>query len=208
MRSARAGRGHIRLPASKDGTGAFPAAKLMSLVGGMAAGADSIEDMDRLRHGVMGRLFSGVRAPSTLGSFLRSFTHGHVKQLHAVARRFLPELARHTPLLPGADQAAYVDIDDTIRRTYGYAKQGAGYGYSKVKGLNALLGIVSTPLSAPRNRRHQAAQGTLELRARGGSVRGRDHPHRPRLRRERTAGAAGGLSVLRRRHHQRLPGPG
>ncbi|WP_060954454.1 IS1380 family transposase [Streptomyces hygroscopicus] len=140
---------HVRLPASKDGTGAFPAAKLMSLVGGMAAGADSIDDMDRLRHGAMGRLFSGVRAPSTLGSFLRSFTHGHVKQLHAVARRFLHELARHTPLLPGADQAAYVDIDDTIRRTHGYAKQGAGYGYSKVKGLNALLGVVSTPLSAP-----------------------------------------------------------
>src|SRR5882757_6897156 len=91
---------HIRLPASKDGTGAFPAAKLMSLVGGMAAGADSIDDMDRLRHGAMDRLFTGVRAPSTLGSFLRSFTHGHVKQLHAVARRFLPELARHTPLLP------------------------------------------------------------------------------------------------------------
>jgi hypothetical protein len=111
----------IRLPASKDGTGAFPAAKLMSLVGGMAAGADSIDDMDRLRHGAMGRLFAGVRAPSTLGSFLRSFTHGHVKQLHAVARRFLPALARHTPLLPGADQIAYVDIDDTIRRTYGYA---------------------------------------------------------------------------------------
>ncbi|MGW7674738.1 IS1380 family transposase, partial [Streptomyces sp. NPDC054775] len=61
----------------------------------------------------------------------------------------LPELARHAPLLPGADQVAYVDIDDTIRRTHGYAKQGAGYGYSKVKGLNALLGIVSTPLSAP-----------------------------------------------------------
>ncbi|MEV7239609.1 IS1380 family transposase, partial [Streptomyces sp. NPDC051020] len=60
-----------------------------------------------------------------------------------------PELARHAPLLPGADQVAYVDIDDTIRRTYGYAKQGAGYGYSKVKGLNALLGIVSTPLAAP-----------------------------------------------------------
>ncbi|MET8538859.1 IS1380 family transposase, partial [Streptomyces sp. NPDC005065] len=139
----------IRLPASKDGTGAFPAAKLMSLVGGMAAGADSIDDMDRLRHGAMGRLFAGVRAPSTLGSFLRSFTHGHVKQLHAVARRFLPALARHTPLLPGADQVAHVDIDDTIRRTYGYAKQGAGYGYSKVKGLNALLGIVSTPLAAP-----------------------------------------------------------
>ncbi|MGW0633948.1 IS1380 family transposase, partial [Streptomyces sp. NPDC002758] len=140
---------HIHLPRSKDGTGAFPAAKLMSLVGGMVAGADSIEDMDRLRHGAMPRLFTGVRAPSTLGSFLRSFTHGHVKQLHAVARRLLPRLAAHTPLLPGADQIAYVDIDDTIRRTHGYAKQGTGYGYSKVKGLNALLGVVSTPLAAP-----------------------------------------------------------
>lgn len=94
---------HVRLPASKDGTGAFPAAKLMSLVGGMVAGADSIDDMDRLRHGGLPRLFSGVRAPSTLGSYLCSFSHGHVKQLHAVARRFLPELAAHTPLLPGAD---------------------------------------------------------------------------------------------------------
>lgn len=119
---------HVRLPASKDGTGAFPAAKLMSLVGGMIAGADSIDDLDRLRHGGLPRLLSGVRAPSTLGSFLRSFSHGHVKQLHAVARRLLPNLAAHTPLLPGAGQVAYVDIDDTIRRTHGYAKQGAGYG--------------------------------------------------------------------------------
>jgi hypothetical protein len=94
-------REHVRLPVSKDGTGAFPAAKLMSLVGGMIAGADSIDDMDRLRHGALPRLFAGVRAPSTLGSFLRSFTHGHVKQLHAVARRFLPELAAHTGLLLG-----------------------------------------------------------------------------------------------------------
>ncbi|PZG77610.1 hypothetical protein C1I97_36795 [Streptomyces sp. NTH33] len=140
---------HVRLPASKDGTGAFPAAKLMSLVGGMIAGADSIDDMDRLRHGGLSRLFAGVRAASTLGSFLRSFTHGHVKQLHAMARRLLPRLAAHTPLLPGTGQVAYVDIDDTIRRTYGYAKQGAGYGYSKVKGLNALIGTVSTPLAAP-----------------------------------------------------------
>ncbi|MCX5107155.1 hypothetical protein OOK13_01015 [Streptomyces sp. NBC_00378] len=51
-------------------------------------------------------------------------------------------------LLPGADHVAHVDIDDTIRRTH-YAKQGVVYRYSKVKGLNALLGIVSTPLAAP-----------------------------------------------------------
>ena len=109
----------VRLPKSKDGTGAFVAAKLMTLVAGMVAGADSIDDMDRLRHGAMARLFSGIRAPSTLGSFLRSFTHGHVKQLHAVARRFLPRLAAHTPLLPGAGQMTYVDLDDTIKPVYG-----------------------------------------------------------------------------------------
>ena len=58
-----------------------PAAKVASVVGAMLAGADSIDDMDLLRHGGMGRIFGGVRAPSTLGTFLRSFTHGHVQQL-------------------------------------------------------------------------------------------------------------------------------
>jgi hypothetical protein len=62
-------------------------AKTTSVVGGMLAGADSIDDLDLLRHGGMPRLFAGVRAPSTLGTFLRSFTHGHVQQLDAVAGR-------------------------------------------------------------------------------------------------------------------------
>jgi len=61
----------------------------------------------------------------------------------------LAELGRRTPLLAGADQVAYVDVDDTVKATYGYAKQGAGFGYSGVKGLNALIATVSTPLSAP-----------------------------------------------------------
>jgi hypothetical protein len=123
--------------------------KVPALVAGMVAGADSIDDMDRLRHGGMDRLFTGIRAPSTLGTFLRTFTFGHVRQLDAVASRFLAALAKNAPLLPGADQGVYVDIDDTIKATHGYAKQGAGYGYTGVKGLNALLAIVSTPLSAP-----------------------------------------------------------
>src|ERR1035437_8406196 len=63
--------------------------KVPALVAGMVAGADSIDDMDLLRHGGMGRLFTGVRAPSTLGTFLRSFTFGHVRQLDAVASRFV-----------------------------------------------------------------------------------------------------------------------
>jgi hypothetical protein len=123
--------------------------KVPALVAGMVAGADSIDDMGLLRHGAMGTLFGGVRAPSTLGTFLRSFTFGHVRQLDAVASRLLINLTGRAPLLRGADELAYVDIDDTLRQTYGYAKQGAGRGYTGVKGLNALLAIVSTPASAP-----------------------------------------------------------
>jgi hypothetical protein len=129
--------------------GVNAAVKVPALVAGMVAGADSIQDMDLLRHGGMGRLFAGVRAPSTLGTFLRSFTFGHVRQLDAVAARVTAALATATPLLPGADRVAYVDIDDTVKATHGYAKQGAGYGYNRVKGLNVLLGTVSTPLAAP-----------------------------------------------------------
>src|SRR5213076_2727240 len=110
------------------------AAKTTSVVGGMLAGADCIDDLDLLRHGGMGRLFGGVRAPSTLGTFLRSFTHGHVRQLDAVHSRLLINLARQAPLLAGADELAFVDVDDTLKQTYGYAKQGAGRGYTGVKG--------------------------------------------------------------------------
>jgi hypothetical protein len=123
--------------------------KVPCLVAGMIAGADSIDDMALLRHGGMGRLFTGVRAPSTLGTFLRTFTFGHVRQLDAVASRLLVNLTGLAPLLPGADRLVYVDVDDTVRQTYGYAKQGAGRGYTGTKGLNALLAIVSTPASAP-----------------------------------------------------------
>src|SRR6185503_13442279 len=58
--------------------GANAAAKVLALVAGMVAGADSISDMDLLRHGGLGRLFDGIRAPSTLGTLLRLFTFGHV----------------------------------------------------------------------------------------------------------------------------------
>src|SRR5882762_10257965 len=137
---------HVRVARSG---GANAEVKVPALVAGMLAGADSIDDMALLRHGAMGRLFTGMRATSTLGTFLRAFTFGHVRQLDAVNSRLLINLCRQAPLLPGAQKLAYVDIDDTLRRTYGYAKQGAGRGYSGVKGLNALLGIVSTPGCAP-----------------------------------------------------------
>ena len=61
------------------------ALKVTGVVAGLVAGADSIDDLDRLRHGGMGRLFTGIRAPSTLGTFLRSFTFGHFRQLDQIA---------------------------------------------------------------------------------------------------------------------------
>src|SRR3954449_10689434 len=95
------------------------AVKVVALVAGMVAGADSITDLDLLRHGGMGRLFTGVRAPSTLGSFLRLFRFGPVRQLDAVAAALLARLTRATPVLPDADRLVLVDIDDTLRQTYG-----------------------------------------------------------------------------------------
>jgi hypothetical protein len=131
------------------GAGFAAGLKVSALVGGMVAGADSISDMAVLRHGGMGRLFTGVRAPSTLGTFLRAFKFGHVRQLDAVAARFLTGLTQQAPIITAAAEVTFVDIDDTVRGTYGYAKQGSGYGYSGVKGLNAFLATVSTMSSAP-----------------------------------------------------------
>ena len=142
--------------------------KVPALVAGMVAGADSIDDMDLLRHGGMGRLFTGVRAPSTLGTFLRSFTFGHVRQLDAVAAGLLANLAQVAPLLPGADQVAYLDVDDTVKATFGYTKQGAGYGYCGVKGLNALIATISTPLAAPVIAATRLRKGSANS-ARGGA---------------------------------------
>ena len=129
--------------------GANAGLKLASLVGGMVAGADSIDDMALLRHGGMDRVFDACYAPSTLGSFLRKFTFGHVRQLDAVASRVLGNLAASTPLLDGIGNDVLVDVDDTIIEVHGHAKQGAGFGYSGVRGLNALLGTVTAAGQAP-----------------------------------------------------------
>ena len=137
---------HLSVPTDK---GANAGSKVASLVAGMVAGADSIDDMAVLRHGAMGKVFTGAYAPSTLGSFLRAFAFGHVRQLDAVAARFLGGLAAATPLVSGVDECALVDVDDTIIEVHGYAKQGSGYGYSGVRGLNALIATVTTRDAAP-----------------------------------------------------------
>ena len=135
--------------------GANPGAKISSIVAGMVAGADSIDDMDVLRHGGMKNLFASVYAPSTLGSHLREYTHGHVRQLDAVGTRFLSALGSYARLLPvtpgatGAGSMRFVDIDDTVIEVFSTKKQGAGFGYQGDRGLNALLAVASTAEAAP-----------------------------------------------------------
>ena len=91
--------------------------KLTSVLAGMMAGADSIDDLDVLRHGAMGKLFGGVRAPSTLGTLLRSIRFGHVRQLDAVAARTLCRLADRVPgLLPDSQTSGRDPLRPSVRR--------------------------------------------------------------------------------------------
>ncbi len=144
---------HVHVTAE---VGANPGVKVGSLLAGMVAGADGIDKMDLLRHGALPATVGGIRAPSTLGSFLRAFDHGNVRQLAAVHRRLLARLAAQAPLLSGAEALAFLDVDSVQRRVYGATKQGAAFGHAKiasksllVRGLNALAATVSTPLAAP-----------------------------------------------------------
>jgi hypothetical protein len=143
----------VRVPTHK---GSNAAGKVATIVAGMLTGADSIDDLDAVRHGGMRQLFGAVYAPSTLGEFLRAFTHGHVRQLQAASRQLLVRLAGRAPVLPGAGAVTFIDVDSLLRRVYGKGKQGAGFGHAKVggyqvllRGLNPLVATISTPDAAP-----------------------------------------------------------
>jgi hypothetical protein len=127
---------HVR-PGGQCGVNAH--LKVPCLVAGMAAGADSVDDMDLLRHGAMEALFGGIRAPSTLGSRLHSYTWGNVLQLEKAGREFLAELAGQAPPLPGAETLAFIDIDSMQKRVYGHKKQAAKFGHTKIQGKSLLV---------------------------------------------------------------------
>jgi len=131
--------------------GANAGLKVASIVAGMVAGADSVDDLALLRHGGMGRVFGRAYAPSTLGSFLRTFTFGHVRQLDDLASRFLTALGQQAPILPPPSPGSLVmvDVDDTIIEVHGHAKQGASFGYTRVRGLNAMLATATVEGAAP-----------------------------------------------------------
>jgi hypothetical protein len=176
--------------------GVNPAGKITSIIAGMAAEADSIDDLQVIRSGGMKRLFGGVYAPATLGQFLREFTHGHTLQLASVARAHLVNLVDRTGLLPGIDQQAYIDIDSLLRPVYGHAKQGASFGHTKIagrqvlrKGLSPLATTISTPTAAP-------VIAGIRLRAgKAGSGKGAASMVREAIKTARAAGATGKILV-------------
>jgi hypothetical protein len=165
---------HVRFVDERVKSGAAtPTPKLTSIIAGMAAGADSIDDLDIIRAGGMTKVFGGVYANATLGIFLREFTHGHTRQLSAVLRRHLVTLARQTPVLEGIGERAFIDIDSLLRPVYGRAKQGASFGHTKIagkailrRGLSPLAVTICTDTAAP-------VLAGVRLRAgRAGSARG------------------------------------
>jgi hypothetical protein len=175
---------------------ANPAGKLTSIVAGMAAGADCIDDLDVIRSGGMPGLFGGVYACSTLGQLLREFTHGHALQLASVARAHLVKLVEHSGLLPGIEDRAFIDIDSLLRPVYGHQKQGASYGHTKIagrqilrKGLSPLATTISTEHGAP-------VVAGIRLRAgKAGSGKGAASMVREAIGVARAAGAVGEVLV-------------
>lgn len=176
--------------------GVNPAGKLTSIIAGMACGADCIDDLDVIRSGGMKQLFNGVYAATTLGQFLREFTHGHTLQLASVLRGHLHNLVPLTGLLPGVEDRALVDIDSLLRPVFGHAKQGASYGHTKIagkqvlrKGLSPLVTTISTEHGAP-------VIAGIRLRAgKTGSGKGAASMVSEAIRTARAAGASGQVLV-------------
>jgi hypothetical protein len=186
----------IAAPRIKSGS-ANPAPKLATVVAGMVAGADCIDDIDVLRSGGMKTLFAGVYAPSTVGTLLREFTFGHARQLESVLREHLVALCGRVDLLPdAAEQRVFVDIDSLLRPVYGHAKQGASYGHTKIagkqilrKGLSPLATTISTAGSAP-------VIAGMRLRAgKTGSAKGAGRMVAQAIGTARAAGASGPILV-------------
>ena len=148
---------NIRIASTRVPSGAAnPAPKLATLIAGMCAGADYIDDVDLVRAGGMKTLFDLVYAPSTVGTLLREFTFGHARQLDTVLTGHLAGLCGRVNLLPGAQVRAFIDIDSLLRPVHGHAKQGASYGHTKIagkqvlrKGLSPLVTTISTDTAAP-----------------------------------------------------------
>ena len=160
--------------------------KMLTLVASALAGGDCIDDADALRSGGTGRVLGCVvKAPSTLGTFLRSFRWGHVRQLDRVSRELLAR-AWAAGAGPG-DGPLTIDLDSTICETYGLAKEGARrHGYTGQRGYHPLLAVAG--------RTGEVLMARLR-EGRSNTARGAAHFLRETLGRVRYGGARGQLTV-------------
>ena len=161
--------------------------KLLTLVASALAGGDCIADADALRAGGTASVLGcTVKAPSTLGTFLRSFRWGHVRQLDRVSRA----VARPQPGRPGRDLVTApftIDLDSTICETYGLAKEGARHhGYTGARGYHPLLAVAAGTGDVLMARLREGRANT---------ARGAAHFLRETVARVRDAGASGQLTV-------------
>ena len=160
--------------------------KMLTLVASALAGGDCIDDADALRAGrtssVLGCM---VKAPSTLGTFLRSFRWGHVRQLDRVSRELLAR-AWQAGAGPG-DGPLTIDLDSTICETYGLAKEGARHhGYTGKRGYHPLLAVAAGTGDVLMSRLREGRANT---------ARGAAHFLRETVGRVRHGGAKGQLTV-------------
>ena len=160
--------------------------KMMTLIASALAGGDCIDDADALRAGSTGRVLGCVvKAPSTLGTFLRSFRWGHVRQLDRVSRELL---ARAWQAGTGPGDAPFtIDLDSTICETYGLAKEGARHhGYTGQRGYHPLLAVAAGTGDVLMARLREGRANT---------ARGAAHFLRETVGRVRYAGARGQLTM-------------
>jgi len=166
--------------------GANGGTKALTVLGSMLLGGDSVTDTALMQAGATGELFDQLRAPSTIGSWLRSFKWSNVRELDAVTRELLARLwaAGAGPGDPAGPLT--FDLDSTICPVYGRAKQGAGFGYTKVRGYHPQLATLA-----------ETGQ-VLFSRLRGGpagAARGARSFLTETISRLRHAGASGPLTV-------------
>jgi hypothetical protein len=174
----------VTLPAGTPGR-ANCGTKAMTVVGAMLAGGDSIDDCGVLRAGAGPEVFDRIRAPSTIGTWLRSFNWAAVRQLDAVSRQMLRR-AWQAGLGPDLEADLTIDLDSTVCETYGTKKQGAKFGYTKVRGYHPLVATLA------------GTGEVIHARMRGGnagSSRGAGSFAREMISRVRDAGATGGLTA-------------
>jgi hypothetical protein len=180
-----------------------PGRKVLTLLHALLAGGDCIDDADVLRSGSTAQVLGHrVMAPSTLGTFLRAFTFGHIRQLDRAAETLLAR-AWAAGAGPG-DAPMTIDLDSTVCEVHGHHKGGAAYGYTRQLGYHPLLATRADTgeVLHARQRTGRAASGRGAERF----VK-RDRRAGPPRRRQRPAGAAGRLGLLVGQGPGRLPPP-